>query len=127
MEIGRTLRAMREAKLLSQGDIERETGLLRAYISRVENGHTIPSIETLEKFARVLNIPLYKLFTNGASAEAPKRLIAKNIEPVWGSVGRQHGELMMFVKAFKRLDGRQRKILLAMAQKMARKNPKRTI
>jgi transcriptional regulator with XRE-family HTH domain len=119
MEIGRTLRAMREAKLLSQGDIERETGLLRAYISRVENGHTIPSIETLEKFARVLNIPLYKLFTNGASAEAPKPLTSRNGKPEWGATGRQHGELMMFVKAFKRLDGRQRKILLAMARKMA--------
>jgi transcriptional regulator with XRE-family HTH domain len=124
MEIGRTLRALREAKLLSQGDIERETGLLRCYVSRVEHGHTIPSIETLEKFARVLEIPLYRLFTDGARAKPPKPLTTTNGKTEWGSTGRQHGELMMFVKAFKRLDGRQRKILLSIAQKMASKNAK---
>jgi transcriptional regulator with XRE-family HTH domain len=127
MEIGRTLRAMREAKLLSQGDIEKETGLLRCYISRVENGYTTPTVETLEKFARVLKVPLYRLFTDGQRVNAPKPLTLRNGKREWGATGRQHGELMMFVKAFKRLDGRQRKILLAMARKMARKNPKRTI
>jgi len=54
MLIGDRLRAIREAKKLSQGDIEERTGLLRPYISRVENGHTVPSIETLEKLARAL-------------------------------------------------------------------------
>ncbi|HXG20700.1 MAG TPA: helix-turn-helix transcriptional regulator [Methylomirabilota bacterium] len=48
------MRAIREAKKLSQGDVEHRTGLLRAYVSRVENGHTVPAIETLEKFARAL-------------------------------------------------------------------------
>jgi len=49
MIIGDRLREMREEKKLSQGDIEKRTGLLRCYISRVENGHTVPAIETLEK------------------------------------------------------------------------------
>jgi hypothetical protein len=40
--IGDRLRAVREAKNLSQDDIEERTGLLRCYISRVENGHTVP-------------------------------------------------------------------------------------
>src|SRR6266516_3220299 len=52
MIIGDRLRALREDKKLSQGDIEKRTGLLRCYISRVENGHTVPAIETLEKMAR---------------------------------------------------------------------------
>jgi transcriptional regulator with XRE-family HTH domain len=49
MAIGNTLKAIREAKGISQGDIEKHTGMLRCYISRIENGHTLPAIETLEK------------------------------------------------------------------------------
>lgn len=65
MVIGERLRALRETKSLSQGEIEKRTGLLRCYISRVENGHTVPSIETLEKLARALEVPLYQLFYDG--------------------------------------------------------------
>src|SRR6266436_573025 len=61
MIIGDRLRELREAKSLSQGDIEKRTGLLRCYISRVENGHTVPAVETLEKMARALELPLYHL------------------------------------------------------------------
>ncbi len=60
--IGDRLRALREEKKLSQGDIEKRTGLLRCYISRVENGHTVPAIETLEKMARAFEVPMYELF-----------------------------------------------------------------
>lgn len=63
MVIGERLRELREEKNLSQGDIEHKTGLLRCYISRVENGHTTPAIETLEKLARAMDVPLYQLFT----------------------------------------------------------------
>ena len=70
MIIGERLRAVREEKQLSQEDIEKRTGLLRCYISRVENGHTIPAIETLEKLARALEVPLYQLFYDGE--EPPK-------------------------------------------------------
>ena len=65
MIIADRLRALREEKKLSQGDIEKRTGLLRCYISRVENGHTIPAIETLEKMARALEVPMYQLFYDG--------------------------------------------------------------
>jgi transcriptional regulator with XRE-family HTH domain len=58
MIIGDRLRALREEKKFSQGDIEKKTGLLRCYVSRVENGHTVPSVETLEKFARALEVPM---------------------------------------------------------------------
>jgi transcriptional regulator with XRE-family HTH domain len=71
MIIGDRLRETREQKKLSQGDIEKRTGLLRCYVSRVENGHTVPAIETLEKLARALEIPLYQLFYEG---EEPPRL-----------------------------------------------------
>ena len=62
MVIGDRLRALRDQKHLSQGEIEKRTGLLRCYISRVENGHTVPTVETLEKMARALEVPLYQLF-----------------------------------------------------------------
>ena len=65
MYVAARLREFREAKNLSQGDIEQRTGLLRCYISRVENGHTVPVLETLEKFCRALEVPLYQLFYEG--------------------------------------------------------------
>ncbi len=65
MVIGERLKALREQKKMSQGDIEKRTGLLRVYISRIENGHTVPAIETLEKMARALEIPMYQLFYDG--------------------------------------------------------------
>src|SRR6202035_557771 len=63
MIIGDRLRALREEKNLSQGDIEKRTGLLRCYISRVENGHTARSLDTLEKMTCAIEVPLYQLFT----------------------------------------------------------------
>jgi len=68
--IGERLRVWREKKKFSQGVIEKRTGLLRCYISRVENGHTVPAVETLEKFARALEVPMYQLFYD--SEEPPK-------------------------------------------------------
>ena len=67
MIIGDRLRALREDKKLSQGDIEKRTGLLRCYISRVENGHTVPAIETVEKMARALEIPIINSSTMAMS------------------------------------------------------------
>jgi len=63
MVIGNRLKELRESKELSQGDIEKRTGLLRCYISRVENGHTVPAVLTLEKMARALEIPMYRLLS----------------------------------------------------------------
>ncbi len=90
MIIGDRLRALREGKKLSQGDIEKRTGLLRCYISRVENGHTVPAIETLEKMARALEVPLYRLFYEGEEPpelpNLPKRKTSDDI--AWGSSGK---------------------------------------
>ncbi len=83
MIIGDRLRALREEKKFSQGDIEKRTGLLRCYISRVENGHTVPAIETLEKMARALEVPLYQLFYDG---EEPPEL--PQVPKAAGSRGR---------------------------------------
>ena len=79
MIIGDRIRLLRETKKLSQGDIEKRTGLLRCYISRVENGHTVPAIETLEKLARAMEVPLYQLFYDGE--EPPELPIFRNGRP----------------------------------------------
>ena len=71
MVIGDKLKELREAKKLSQGDIEKRTDLLRCYISRVENGHTVPNVDTLEKMARALAVPMYRLFTDEAKIKKP--------------------------------------------------------
>ena len=92
MVVGGRLRGVREKKNLSQGDIEKRTGLLRCYISRVENGHTVPSVEALEKLARALEVPLYQLFYEGEKPPTiPNSLMMKSsgsVENVWGSTGK---------------------------------------
>ena len=121
MVIADRLRALREEKQLSQGDIEKRTGLLRCYISRVENGHTVPAIETLEKMARALEVPLYQLFYDGDEApelpNLPKRRTADEI--AWGSTGKEARFLTMFRRLLGRIDEGDRRLLLYMAQKMA--------
>ena len=122
MVIGHKLKELREAKGLSQGDIEKRTGLLRCYTSRVECGHTVPTIETLEKYARVLEVPLYKLFYEGAGPpKKPKLPPTERVEPMWGTSGKEWPELRSLAKALSRMDGRKRMLLLGMAQRMAQR------
>ena len=76
MIIGDRLRILREQKKFSQGEIEKRTGLLRCYISRVENGHTVPAVETLEKFARALedpSVPAFLRWRRAAEASQPSQ------------------------------------------------------
>ena len=120
MIIGERLREMREHKKLSQGDIEKRTGLIRCYISRVENGHTVPSIETLEKMARAFEVPLYQLFYDGD--EPPKLpIIPKGTsQNLWGSKGKDARYLAKLCRLLSKTEERDRRLLLEMAQKMAR-------
>jgi len=123
MVIGERIREVREQKNLSQGDIEKRTGLLRCYISRVENGHTVSAVETLEKMARALDLPLYQLFYEG---ENPPKLIklkskGMNERIDWGGSGKDADQLARFRRLLSRMDDRSRRLLLHMAQKMATK------
>jgi transcriptional regulator with XRE-family HTH domain len=121
MVIGDRLREMREEKKLSQGDIEKRTGLLRCYISRVENGHTVPAIETLEKLARALECPLYQLFYDGEEPpQLPNLLKRKSSDDIgWGSSGKEARYLNKLRRLLGRSQEADRKLLLHMAQKMA--------
>ena len=122
MVIGERLRELREQKKLSQGDIEKRTGLLRCYVSRVENGHTVPAVETLEKFARALEVPVYQLFYDGEEPpKLPNVLKRKSSGDIaWGSDGKD----AKFLNKLRRLLGKanedDRKLILYTLQKMAR-------
>lgn len=121
------LRTSREEKNLSQGDVEKRTGLLRCYISRVENGHTVPTVETLEKMARALEVPMYRLFYNGDEPpkfeNLPKRKTADEI--AWGSSGKDARYLSIFRRLLGRIDEKGRKVLMAFAQKVVSKRNRR--
>jgi len=123
MLIGDRFRAIREAKKLSQGDIEKRTGLKRSYVSRVENGHTVPAVETLEKLARALEVPLYQLFYEGKQPpklpKLPKRVTAEEI--VWGRTGKEARSLAKFRRLLARMDESGRQLLFHLAQKMSRR------
>ena len=119
MVIGERLKDLREQKNMSQGDVEKRTGLLRCYISRVENGHTVPAIETIEKMARALEVPIYARFYD---VEMPPAALPKpKAASGWGSSGRDARTLGNFRRLLSRTNKADINLLLFMAQKMARK------
>lgn len=123
MIVADRLRALRTEKDLSQGDIEKRTGLLRCYISRVENGHTVPSIETLEKMARALEVPMYQLFYEGG--EPPKAptfaLKLGTGEEEWGMSGKGGEYFRRLRTLLARMGDEDRKLLFYLATRMARR------
>jgi transcriptional regulator with XRE-family HTH domain len=121
MIIGDRLRALREDKKLSQGDIEKRTGLLRCYISRVENGHTVPAIETLEKMARAFEVPVYQLFYDGEEPPVLPNLLKRKSSDnnAWGSSGKDARYLSKLRRSLGKANEQDRKLVMHMAQKMA--------
>ncbi len=110
MKIGTTIRTFRLQKGLSQGDIEKKTGLLRCYLSRVENGHTVPSLDTLSKIALALDLPIARFFAEDSLGRE-------------FNVQRLSDEELRFLTQIRRyssnLNESDRKLLLAMVRKFA--------
>jgi transcriptional regulator with XRE-family HTH domain len=121
MILGVRIREMREAKKLSQGDVEKRSGLLRCYVSRIENGHTIPAIETLEKMARAFEVPLYQLFYEGEEPPNVPTLLRQKSpdEDAWGSFGKDAQFLSKLRRALAKANEDDRKLVMHMAKKMA--------
>ena len=116
MIIGDRLRQLRETKNLSQGDIENRTGLLRCYLSRVENGHTVPNLETLQKLAGALEVPLWKMFHEGEASVRPLHLHLKDDR----KESRKDRKFIVALSGqLARMKQRDRNLLLHLAQKMA--------
>jgi transcriptional regulator with XRE-family HTH domain len=119
--IGDRLRTLRDEKKLSQGEIERKTGLLRCYVSRVEHGHTVPSVETLEKFARALEVPMYQLFYDGEEPpKLPKLPKQETADAMWGSSGKDARMLRQFCRLLSRMEKGNQELILFTANKMAK-------
>ncbi|HEX5235407.1 MAG TPA: helix-turn-helix transcriptional regulator [Silvibacterium sp.] len=110
MQIGVMIRGYRLQKGMSQGDIEKRTGLLRCYLSRVENGHTVPSLDTLTKIAHALDVPLAQFFSDAT--------VNTEID-----TNRLNDEELRFLNQIRRysmnLNDSDRKLLLAMVKKFA--------
>jgi transcriptional regulator with XRE-family HTH domain len=124
MGIGERIKELREQKHLSQGDIEERTGLLRCYISRVENGHTVPSLETLERFAGALDVPLYKLFyyDEGSPDECDypaSDMTLERLAQEGGAAGAEARFLLKLRGLQSRLSPTDRDVLLTLAKKLA--------
>ncbi|HUI41224.1 MAG TPA: helix-turn-helix transcriptional regulator [Terriglobia bacterium] len=123
MLIGQRIRQLREQKGLSQGDIERSSGLLRCYVSRVEHGHTVPSLETLVRFAAALDVPLYQLFYNAEDAPATPnltpRLTLEELADDTGPAGTEARFLLKLKEFIGRIVDSDRAFLLDFARKLA--------
>jgi transcriptional regulator with XRE-family HTH domain len=122
MIIGTRLRKLREERNLSQGDIEKRTGLLRCYLSRVENGHTVPSLETLVRLAAALELPLYQLFYDGDGPPLLPNLSKRQTTEELVLDAEQEKEVRFVEKVMRllaRIKDKDRQLFLYMAQKLA--------
>ena len=112
MDIGKRLRDLREAKGLSQGDIEDRTGLPKAYVSIVENGRTTPTLQMLVRWAEALDVELYKLFAVGhrqpVAAESPERI----------PIGAQERTLLGL---FGQMPAEDKSLLISLARQMVKR------
>ena len=122
--LGTRLKEIREGKELSQGDIERISGLKRCYVSRVENGHTVPAVETLEKLARALGVPMYRLFYEGDESSAPL-VPTSGKKNDWGNSGRPRRYLARLVLALGKMTPGNRQLILTMAHRVTRRRSRR--
>lgn len=120
MILGERLRNVREQKELSQGDVEKRSGLLRCYISRVENGHTVPAVETLEKLARALEVPMYELLYEGEEPPKPQLPGGKAGQKLWGSSGKDARYLRKLQQCLARMSEIDRNLLLFTVGKMSK-------
>ncbi len=115
--IGLRLKEIREDKKLSQGDIERISGLKRCYVSRVENGHTVPAVETLEKLARALDVPMYRLFFDGNDA-LPPQSHQRERNRSWGNSGKSRRYIDRLAFALGKMTPNERELILVMAHRV---------
>jgi transcriptional regulator with XRE-family HTH domain len=117
-----TLGSVREEKEMSQGDIEKKTGLLRCYVSRCEHGHTVPNLGTLEKWAGALDVPLYRLFYDGD--KPPKPPTIKWRKQITSSG--QDKKLEQLRRLLAKIPAKDQQLLLGLATKFARKTKSKT-
>ena len=125
LPIGARLRRLREVKGMSQRDVEHRTGLLSCYISRVENGYTVPGLESLQRLAKALEVPLYELFYSGQHAPTTPRMKALDTLEKHAQEGGKAGTEARFLLKLRPLLARipetDRGLFLSLVKKLARR------
>jgi transcriptional regulator with XRE-family HTH domain len=126
MLIGQIIRRLREQKGFSQGDIERQTDIPHCYISRVEHGHIVPCLKTLERLAAALDTPMYRLFYNAEDGALPVavggRPTPETLENLAQSTGPEGSEarfLLQLKGLTRNMSKSDRTLLLALARRFA--------
>jgi transcriptional regulator with XRE-family HTH domain len=109
MDIGRRLKLMRQSRGYSQGDIEKRSGLLRSYISRVEGGYTTPSLATLERFAKALDVETYELLVDSNGERRP---------PASNHKDTKSKQAYRLLKLFDGMSAHRQGLLLSLADKL---------
>jgi len=123
LPIGARLRRLREVKGMSQGDVEHRSGLMRCYISRVEKGYTVPGLESLQRFAKALDVPLYGLFYSGEQGPTTPRLKAletlEKLAQEGGKAGTDARFLLKLRPLLARIPEKDRGLFLSLAKGLA--------
>src|ERR1700741_3955240 len=118
VNIGEVIKTYRGQRGLSQGDIERRAGLLRCYLSRVENGHTVPSLETLAKIAEDMEISLADFFPG---TETPRD---RETQKMLGELSEDQGRFLSEIERnITSLSVVEKQLFLGMILKMASRIP----
>lgn len=121
MNIGERLKELRIARRLSQAELERRTGLLRCYTSRVEHGHTVPSVETIEKYAIALGVSLSAFFSKDVvQLQAKRGDVSANAKR--GPAPRERSESNKLTAALTAMEGQDRQMLVTLAQRLAKRS-----
>ncbi len=112
MDIAKRLRELREARYLTQQDVEARSGLRQSYISAVESGRTVPTLKTLERWANALGVETYQcLQTDGGAMDAER-------DPEIKASGHQERKLF---ELFGRMREKDRRLLLSVASDLAKR------
>ena len=60
-KLGDNIRRIRLAKEMTQGDLCRKLGVDRGYMSNVESGKKNPTLSTIERIAKALDVSIEEL------------------------------------------------------------------
>ena len=124
LPIGARLRRLRKLMRMSQRDVEQRASLCQSYISNVENGHIVPTLETLQRFAKALDVPLSALFYSGEPRPTRPRLEAlETLEKraqEGGKAGRDARFLLKLRTLLVRIPETDRRLFLSLVKELAK-------
>lgn len=64
MSIGERLKLYRKTQKLKLREVSEQTGLSISFISDIEHGRVLPSLQTCQRFCYMYHVPLSTMFIN---------------------------------------------------------------